>query len=184
MTLGERIKKVRRSLDLTQQEFADRIGMKRNSIAQVETGRNTSEQTIFSICREFSVNEEWLRTGKGEMFRAAPSGALDALAATYHLTNGEYALIEKFVGMKPESRQVIVDYILEVSAALSFDDTPADDPAISGGFSSSSMEKIISLNSGKKNTAAARSGDRMETVSASAEEEEAVLPAPSDRSDI
>ena len=68
MTLGERIKKVRKNLDLTQQEFADRIGMKRNSIAQVETGRNTSDQTITSICREFNVNEVWLRTGEGEIF--------------------------------------------------------------------------------------------------------------------
>ena len=68
LTLGERIKKVRKALDLTQQEFADRIGMKRNSIAQVEMGRNTSEQTIFSICREFNVNETWLRTGEGELF--------------------------------------------------------------------------------------------------------------------
>lgn len=68
MTLGERIKKMRKALDLTQQEFADRIGMKRNSIAQVETGRNTSDQTITSICREFNVSETWLRTGEGEMF--------------------------------------------------------------------------------------------------------------------
>jgi len=48
--------------------FADRIGMKRNSIAQIELGRNTSEQTIFSICREFNVNEDWLRNGNGDMF--------------------------------------------------------------------------------------------------------------------
>lgn len=183
--MNERIKKLRKALGLTQQEFADRIGIVRGNIATYETGKSKPGDAVVSlICREFNVNEEWIRTGNGEMFKAAPSGALDALAATYHLTHGEYALVEKFLGMKPESRQVIVDYILEVSAALAFDDTPADAPAISDGFSTSSMEKIISLNSGKKNTAAARSGDRMETVSASAEEEEAVLPAPSDRSDI
>lgn len=68
MTLGERIRKLRNNLGLTQQAFADRIGMKRNSIAQVETGRKTSEQTIFSICREFNVSETWLRDGTGEMF--------------------------------------------------------------------------------------------------------------------
>lgn len=67
--LGERIKALRKSLDLTQQEFAARIGMKRNSIAQVESGRSTSDQTIFSICREFNVSEEWLRNGTGDMFR-------------------------------------------------------------------------------------------------------------------
>lgn len=68
MTLGERIKKVRRSLDLTQQAFGQRIGIKQNSIALIESGRNTSDQTIFAICREFNVDETWLRTGEGEMF--------------------------------------------------------------------------------------------------------------------
>lgn len=70
--MNERIRKIRKALDLTQQEFAERIGMKRNSIALIESGRNTSEQTIFAICREFNVNEEWLRTGEGEMFRILP----------------------------------------------------------------------------------------------------------------
>lgn len=68
MNIGERIKTLRKKLDLTQQMFADRIGMKRNSIAQIELGRNTSEQTIISICREFNVNEDWLRYGTGDMF--------------------------------------------------------------------------------------------------------------------
>ena len=73
MTVGERIKKVRKEKDLTQQVFADRIGMKRNSIALLESGRNNpSYQTIRSICREFGVREEWLRDGKGSMFISLP----------------------------------------------------------------------------------------------------------------
>lgn len=60
---------MRKSLDITQQEFADRIGIKRNSYANYETGRNTPiDAIILSICREFGVNETWLRTGEGEMF--------------------------------------------------------------------------------------------------------------------
>lgn len=66
--LNERIKKVRKALDLTQQEFGKKIGMKQNTIALIEGGRNTSDQTIFAICREFNVNETWLRTGEGDMF--------------------------------------------------------------------------------------------------------------------
>ena len=65
----ERIKKLRKTLDLTQQEFCSRIGLQRNSISLVESGkRNISNQAILSICREFNVNETWLRTGEGEMF--------------------------------------------------------------------------------------------------------------------
>ena len=66
--VGERIRAVRRALDLTQTEFGRRIGMKQNTIALIEGGRNTSDQTLKAICREFNVSEEWLRDGRGEMF--------------------------------------------------------------------------------------------------------------------
>lgn len=67
--MKERLRKLRKTLDLTQQEFADRIGIKRNSLANYETGRNTPiDAILISICREWNVNEEWLRTGNGEMF--------------------------------------------------------------------------------------------------------------------
>lgn len=67
--MKERLRLLRKSLDITQQEFADRIGIKRNSYANYETGRNTPiDAIILSIRREFGVNETWLRTGEGEMF--------------------------------------------------------------------------------------------------------------------
>lgn len=67
--LKDRLKKLRKELDLTQQAFANKIGMKQNTIAQYEMGRTTpSDAIVFSICREFNVNENWLRTGEGEMF--------------------------------------------------------------------------------------------------------------------
>lgn len=67
--MKERLKKLRKSLDLTQQAFANKIGMKQNTIAQYEIGRTIpSDAIIFSICREFNVNETWLKTGEGEMF--------------------------------------------------------------------------------------------------------------------
>lgn len=69
MSLAERIKKLRRELDLTQQEFADRIGVKRNTVATYEMGRSSpSDSALSLICREFNVSEAWLRTGEGEMF--------------------------------------------------------------------------------------------------------------------
>lgn len=68
--MDERIKELRKSLGLTQQEFSDRIGVKRNTIAQYESGRNAPIDAVINlICREFNVNEEWLRTGDGEMFK-------------------------------------------------------------------------------------------------------------------
>lgn len=62
--MKDRIKKIRKELDLTQQKFADRLGVKRNTVAQWELGINAlTEQVIASICREFRVNEDWLRNG-------------------------------------------------------------------------------------------------------------------------
>lgn len=70
--MNERLKKLRKTLDLTQQKFADKIGVKQNTIAQYEMGRNTPIDSIISlICREFNVNEKWLRTGEGEMFNSS-----------------------------------------------------------------------------------------------------------------
>ena len=67
--MNERLKKLRKSLDLTQQKFADKIGCKRNTIAKYETGVNAPSAAIISlICREFNVNEKWLETGNGDMF--------------------------------------------------------------------------------------------------------------------
>ena len=67
--MKDRLKKLRKELDLTQQAFADKIGMKQNTIAQYEMGRTTpSDAIIFSICREYGVNEKWIRSCEGEMF--------------------------------------------------------------------------------------------------------------------
>lgn len=69
--IGERIRQLRKdTLNLTLVEASARLGISNQSISAIETGKNNpSGQTIRSICREFGVNEIWLRTGAGEMFR-------------------------------------------------------------------------------------------------------------------
>lgn len=68
--MEERLKELRKTLNLTQQEFADKIGVKRNTIAQYESGRNAPIDAVVTlICRTYGVNETWLRTGEGEMFQ-------------------------------------------------------------------------------------------------------------------
>lgn len=66
--MKKRIKELRCSMGLTQQQFADRLGLKRQTIAAYEVGNTEpSNATLLSICREYKVNENWLRTGEGEM---------------------------------------------------------------------------------------------------------------------
>lgn len=69
MTQGERIRDVRKALGLTLEKFGERIGIKKNSVSQIENGvNNLTEQMTKAICREFHVDYIWLTTGEGDMF--------------------------------------------------------------------------------------------------------------------
>ena len=68
--MNERVKELRKKLDLSGEKFGERLGVGRSAISDIERGRNNlTEQMIISICREFKVNEDWLRYGTGEMFK-------------------------------------------------------------------------------------------------------------------
>lgn len=68
--MENRIKEIRKALGLTQSELGGKMGVLQNTIAQYESGRRTpSNSALSSLCREFNVNEEWLRYGNGEMFK-------------------------------------------------------------------------------------------------------------------
>lgn len=93
MTMGERIKKVRQGKHLTQQDFSQYIDVKRNTVALYEAGKITPSSAVISlICREFQVNEAWLREGTGEMFSQPSSQAEQVVAWVQNIfTNGTEA---------------------------------------------------------------------------------------------
>lgn len=67
--MNERIYELRKHLNLTQEELGNSIGITRGAVSKIESGdRNVTDQVIKAICREFNVDEIWLRTGEGEMF--------------------------------------------------------------------------------------------------------------------
>ncbi len=69
MAQGERVKEVRSALGLTSEKFGEKLGVGKTAISGIETGRrNLTDQMAKAICREFNVNECWLRDGSGEMF--------------------------------------------------------------------------------------------------------------------
>lgn len=69
MTHGGRVKEARKHLDLTLEKFGEKLGVGKTAISNIENGnRNLTEQMMKAICREFRINETWLRTGTGEMF--------------------------------------------------------------------------------------------------------------------
>lgn len=79
MDSGERIKELRKSLNLTLEKFGDRLGVTKTAISNIEKGnRNLTEQMTKAICREFGVDYIWLTTGEGEMF---PDADIELMAA-------------------------------------------------------------------------------------------------------
>jgi transcriptional regulator with XRE-family HTH domain len=92
--LNNRIKELRKALKLSQEAFAARIGLKGSSLSLIESGhRNITNQNIISICREFGVNEEWLRTGDGSMYlkKSRAEQAADIVKKTLN-TDDEFIL--------------------------------------------------------------------------------------------
>ena len=68
--MNNRLKELRKELGLSGEKFGEKIGVKKAAISKIESGAvGLSDSTILAICREFNVNEEWLRTGSGEMFK-------------------------------------------------------------------------------------------------------------------
>lgn len=119
--MNERIRQIRKALDLTQQEFADRIGLKRNSIANYEIGRNVPiDAVIVSICREFNVNETWLRTGEGEMFCKLETN--DIVAKATRLLGEKDPMFEAFVetysSLDPSDRKILMDFGINLVKSL------------------------------------------------------------------
>lgn len=133
MTIGERIKALRKALKLTQQKFADRLKVSQSTIAAYESGQNSpSAPTLNLICREFSASESWLRTGEGEMFipeAPEPVDHLGELMAQYHVIPEARVLIEKFLELEPKYQEAVLVYARSVSAALNAADAAAQAPA-------------------------------------------------------
>ena len=116
--MNERIKAIRKALDLTMEQFGKRIGLSKSAISLIESGKNgTTDQTVTSICREYNVNENWLRTGEGSMFDASDASALDRLAEAYHLDDRKKAVVSAFLRLSPADQEVILRYVEALAAA-------------------------------------------------------------------
>lgn len=123
-SINERINKVRKRKEFTQKDFGERIGMKANSISDIEKGKNSvTEYVIKLVCSEFNVNEQWLRTGEGgdeNMFLEPQKNDLVAKAA---LLLGEHdpifeALVETYSKLNPVNRKAFVDFGLDFLKTL------------------------------------------------------------------
>lgn len=113
--MDERIKLLRKTLRMTQDEFGKHLGLARNSIASYEIGRRDPTNAIItSICREFHVNYFWLTEGVGEMFVETPKSVVDEIAEDYKLDDIDKKIIEKYLDLNADQRQTIKDYLRSI----------------------------------------------------------------------
>lgn len=115
MTQGERVKEIRKTLNLTLEKFGEKVGAKKNTMSAIETGRNSlTDQMARSICREYNVNYDYLIYGEGEMFSDLPRTVLDELCRQYGLDNFDRSLVELYIELPQEFRQLLKNKIREM----------------------------------------------------------------------
>ena len=110
--MHERVMNLRNHLKMSQEEFGKKIGLTRFTISNLESGkRNITERVIADICREYRVNESWLRTGEGEMFREDDASILGELVSKYDLDDLDRRIVESYLKLPPAHRAVFKRFI-------------------------------------------------------------------------
>lgn len=113
--MNERIKEVRLHLALSQEDFGRPLGVTRSSICIIESGgRNVTNQIIKAICREYNVNEEWLRNGNGEMFNELTRQEYAARLVGKAFATSDEFIINAFIALAelpPDDIKVIKRFI-------------------------------------------------------------------------
>lgn len=117
--MNDRLKEIRKHLGLNQNELGVKINLSRSHISSLENGsRELTDRLIADYCREFNVNEEWLRTGVGEMFIENDSTVIAELSAEYKLDAIDQKIIEHYVKLDEQSRQVIKNEVVSLAKQI------------------------------------------------------------------
>ncbi len=117
--MKDRIKELRKSLDLSQEAFGKKLGVTKSSVSSMESGRfNVTDTTIKLICSEFDVNESWLRSGDGPMLRPAKTidNELAIEVAKLVKTDDEFTkqCILRYLKMSDEEKEVFKKFLNSV----------------------------------------------------------------------
>lgn len=124
--MNERIRYLREKIGLSRAAFGQKIGVSGDVINNLERGRvEIKEPMIKLICSEFSINEEWLRTGSGEIKVKNPSDTMEQLKKEFRLDDFSYNLVYQYLKLAPEQRQIVRDFFYDVVESRSAEEDPA-----------------------------------------------------------
>lgn len=118
MMINERFKVLRKTLKLTQEELGLRLNMSKSNISRIEKGKNSvTDRIINDLCREFNVNEHWLREGSGEMFCTTDKFSLDDYLNKKGLNNENKEIFKKiaevYVKINDDERKNFVKSLID-----------------------------------------------------------------------
>jgi len=153
--MKERVKELRKELGLTMEKFGERLGVKKNTVSQWESGTNAlSDQMLKAICNVNwngkYVNEEWLRGNSEELFKADTGNELKALAEKYQMSETEYAFLKKYFELDSAQREVFFKTLDKVFSVVHDNEKSTEQTTLAGDTSTD--PKI------EKNTAGTSSG--------------------------
>lgn len=119
MTSKDRVKELRKSLNLSQEAFGNKLGVRKSTISRIESGvHNLSERMAISICNTFNVDINWLMKGHGNMFTAIPESIVDVLCDEFNLDTKDRAIIEAYLRASENERENIKDFLLSIAENL------------------------------------------------------------------
>ena len=115
MTQGERVKEIRKTLNLTLEKFSEKLGVGKTAISNIERGsRNLTDQMTRAICREYNVNCDWMISEEGEMFTDLPQTILNELCKQYDLDDFDKALVEMYIEFPENIRKHLKENLLKM----------------------------------------------------------------------
>ena len=110
--MHERIKQLRKVLNLSQESFSSKLNISRSHFAMIENGsKNITDRVFSDICRVFNVNEEWLINGTGEMFAPTFNDKLDQLATEYNFSKLEYTFFSSYLKLDEKKREAVTEFL-------------------------------------------------------------------------
>ncbi len=110
--MKNRLKALRSALKITQFELADKAKIGRSTYAMFETGQRVPKDIhISSICTVTGANEEWLKTGNGDMFAASADDTIAAVCEKHNFSTIEKKMLETYVALEPKYREGVLQYV-------------------------------------------------------------------------
>ncbi len=117
--IGERIRMIRKKLNLSQDEFGKKIGLTRGAITNAELGRATIKPLFIEhICDTFQVNEKWITTGEGEMFiKMDPDEEFAKMMVEIQVSNDEFIIsaLKAYWELPEEHKEIVRNLIRKIA---------------------------------------------------------------------